>query len=73
LPAPYDKPLFPANFRRRISTTWLNLNLGNYLERLQQSDAMLADLEKFLLGGDHPAVLMHFRRFISLRSMARST
>jgi phosphoglycerol transferase MdoB-like AlkP superfamily enzyme len=60
LPAPYDEPLFPGKFPPKDLDSWLNLNLGNYLERLQQSDAMLADLEKFLLGGDHPAVLMHF-------------
>jgi phosphoglycerol transferase MdoB-like AlkP superfamily enzyme len=60
LPAPYDKPLFPGKFPPKDLDNWLNLNLGNYLERLQESDAMLADLEKFLLGGDKPAVLMHF-------------
>ncbi|MEO5559217.1 MAG: sulfatase-like hydrolase/transferase [Dokdonella sp.] len=60
LPAPYDQPLFPGKFKPKALDDWLNLNLGNYLERLQQSDAMLADLEKFLLGGEHPAVLMHF-------------
>jgi phosphoglycerol transferase MdoB-like AlkP superfamily enzyme len=60
LPPPYDQPLFTGKFKPKDLDDWLNLNLGNYLERLQQSDAMLADLEKFLLGGDHPAVLMHF-------------
>jgi len=60
LPAPYNQPLFPGTFKPQALDDWLNLNLGNYLERLQQSDAMLADLEKFLLGGEHPAVLMHF-------------
>jgi phosphoglycerol transferase MdoB-like AlkP superfamily enzyme len=60
LPAPYDNPLFPGKFPPKDLDDWLNLNLGNYLERLQQSDAMLADLEKFLLGGEHPVVLMHF-------------
>jgi len=60
LQAPYDKPLFPGAFKPKALDDWLNMNLGNYLERLQQSDAMLADLEKFLLGGDHPAVLAHF-------------
>ena len=60
LPAPYDKPLFPGKFPPKDLDDWLNLNLANYLERLQQSDAMLADLEKFLLDGDKPAVLMHF-------------
>ena len=60
LPAPYDKPLFAGQFPPKDLDEWLNLNLGNYLERLQQSDAMLTDLEKFFLGGEHPAVLMHF-------------
>ncbi len=60
LPPPYNQPLFPGAFKPKALDDWLNLNLGNYLERLQQSDAMLADLEKFLLGGEHPAVLMHF-------------
>ena len=60
LAAPYDKPLFPGAFKPKALDDWLNMNLGNYLERLQQSDAMLTDLEKFLLGGEHPAVLAHF-------------
>jgi phosphoglycerol transferase MdoB-like AlkP superfamily enzyme len=60
LPPPYDKPLFPGSFKPKALDDWLNMNLGNYLERLQQSDAMVADLEKFLLGGEHPAVLAHF-------------
>ncbi len=60
LPAPYDKPLFTGKFPPKDLDDWLNLNLGNYLERLQQSDAMMSDLEKVLLGGDHPVVLMHF-------------
>jgi phosphoglycerol transferase MdoB-like AlkP superfamily enzyme len=60
LPPPYDKPLFPGRFKPKALDDWLNMNLGNYLERLQQSDAMVADLEKFLLGGENPAVLAHF-------------
>lgn len=60
LPPPYDKPLFTGKFAPKDLDDWLNLNLGNYLERLQQSDAMMADLEKLLLGGDKPVVLMHF-------------
>ena len=60
LPPPYDKPLFPGRFKPKALDEWLNMNLGNYLERLGQSDAMLADLEKFLLDGQHPAVLAHF-------------
>lgn len=60
LPPPYDKPLFPGTFKPKALDDWLNLNLGNYLQRLAESDAMMADLQKFLLGGDHPAVLAHF-------------
>jgi len=60
LPPPYDKPLFPGKFKPKALDDWLNLNLGNYLQRLQESDAMMADLQKFLLGGEHPAVLAHF-------------
>jgi phosphoglycerol transferase MdoB-like AlkP superfamily enzyme len=60
LPSPYDKPLFTGAFPPKDLDDWLNLNLGNYLERLQQSDAMMSDLEKHLLGGEHPVVLMHF-------------
>ncbi len=60
LKPPFDQPLFPGRFKPKKLDEWLNLNLGNYLERLQESDAMLADLEKFLLGGERPAVLMHF-------------
>jgi phosphoglycerol transferase MdoB-like AlkP superfamily enzyme len=59
LPAPFNAPLFPGRFKPKALDDWLNLNLGNYLERLQQSDAMLADMEKKLFG-DHPAVLLHF-------------
>ena len=60
LPPPYDKPLFRGKFSPKDLDDWLNLNLNNYLQRLQESDAMLTDLEKFLLGGEHPALLMHF-------------
>ncbi len=60
LPPPYDKPLFTGAFKSKALDDWLNLNLGNYLERLQQSDAMLAQLETFLLGSERPAVLLHF-------------
>ena len=60
LPAPYDKPLFSGKFSPKDLDDWLNLNLSNYLERLQQSDAMMSDLEKLLLGGERPVVLMHF-------------
>jgi hypothetical protein len=60
LPAPYNQPLFTGKFKPKALDDWLNLNLGNYLERLQQSDAMISDLQKLLLGGEYPAVLMHF-------------
>jgi phosphoglycerol transferase MdoB-like AlkP superfamily enzyme len=60
LPPPYDQPLFTGKFPPKDLDDWLNLNLGNYLERLQQSDAMMSNLEKYLLGGERPAVLMHF-------------
>ena len=60
LPPPYDKPLFAGKFQPKDLDDWLNLNLGNYLERLQQSEAMMGELEKYLLGGDRPVVLMHF-------------
>lgn len=60
LPAPYNQPLFPGKFAPKALDEWMNLNLANYLQRLQESDAMISDLEKFLLGGEHPAVLMHF-------------
>jgi phosphoglycerol transferase MdoB-like AlkP superfamily enzyme len=60
LPPPYDKPLFTGKFPPKDLDDWLNLNLSNYLERLEQSDAMMSDLEKYLLGGERPAVLMHF-------------
>lgn len=60
LPPPYDKPLFPGKFRPKKLDEWLNLNLGNYLERLQQSDAMLARLEAMLLDREQPTVLAHF-------------
>lgn len=60
LPAPFDRPLFPGRFKPKALDDWLNLNLGNYLERARQSDAMIADLERVLLDADRPAVLLHF-------------
>ncbi|ANB16939.1 LTA synthase family protein [Dokdonella koreensis] len=60
LPAPFDTPLFEGRFAPRKLDEWLNLNLGNYLERLRQSDAMLAELERYLLGRKQPTVLLHF-------------
>ena len=60
LPPPFDKPLFPDRFKPAKLDAWLNLNLGNYLERLQQSDAMLAALDRLLFDGGSPTVLLHF-------------
>lgn len=60
LAPPFDRPLFPGRFKPRKLDDWLNLNLGNYLERARESDAMMSDLESFLLGGERPMVLMHF-------------
>lgn len=54
LKPPYNVPLFPTLGQ------WLNLNLGNYLSRLENSDSALTQQEKFLLNGDRPAVLLHF-------------
>ncbi|MEO8459480.1 MAG: LTA synthase family protein [Dokdonella sp.] len=60
LPAPYDKPLFPGSFKPQKLDDWLNLNLSNYLQRLQESDEMLTALEGQLWSADRPAVLLHF-------------
>ena len=60
LPRPYDKPLFPGAFKPKALDEWLNTNLGNYLQRLQESDAMMSDLEAFLLDRERPTVLAHF-------------
>jgi len=54
LPAPYNQPLFPQ------LSDWLNLNLSNYLYRLEQSDIAMAALEKKLLQRDQSTVLLHF-------------
>jgi phosphoglycerol transferase MdoB-like AlkP superfamily enzyme len=59
-PQPYDKPLFPGRFKPKDFDDWLNLNLGNYLYRLDGSDAAITHLEKTLLDGDRPTVLFHF-------------
>ncbi|HEX7129404.1 MAG TPA: sulfatase-like hydrolase/transferase [Rhodanobacteraceae bacterium] len=61
LPAPYDKPLFAGRTAPdKALDDWLNLNLGNYLQRLAMSDAAEADLEKQLRADDRPALLLHF-------------
>ncbi len=54
LKPPYNAPLFP------MLDKWLNLNLGNYLSRLESSDSALAQQEKFLLDSDRQTVLLHF-------------
>jgi phosphoglycerol transferase MdoB-like AlkP superfamily enzyme len=59
-PPPYDKPLFPGKFMPKDLDRWINLNLGNYLYRLDGSDAAIAHLEKTLLDSDRPTVLFHF-------------
>jgi hypothetical protein len=38
----------------------MSLNLGNYLYRLDGSDAAITHLEKSLLDSDRPTVLFHF-------------
>lgn len=60
LPPPFDQPLFTGAFTPPDLDAWLNLNLGNYLERLHESDAMLAQLAHLLFGGGGPAVLVQF-------------
>jgi phosphoglycerol transferase MdoB-like AlkP superfamily enzyme len=60
LPAPFNKPLFAGKFIPKALDEWLNLNLGNYLNRLNGSDIAMASLEKKLLDGDRPMLLFHF-------------
>ena len=60
LPAPYNRPLFPGKFAPKSLDEWMNLNLGNYLHRLADSDIAMASLEKKLLDGDRPVLLFHF-------------
>jgi phosphoglycerol transferase MdoB-like AlkP superfamily enzyme len=60
LPPPYDKPLFPGKFSPKALDEWLNLNFGNYLQRLAGSDIAMAALEKKLLDADRPVLLFHF-------------
>jgi len=60
LPAPYDKPLFPGKFTPKSLDEWMNLNFGNYLQRLEGSDIAMAELEKKLLDADRPVLLFHF-------------
>jgi phosphoglycerol transferase MdoB-like AlkP superfamily enzyme len=58
--APYDKPLFPGKWQPKDLDEWMNLNLANYLYRLDGSDAAMTHLEKTLLDGDRPTLLFHF-------------
>ncbi|HEX6833841.1 MAG TPA: sulfatase-like hydrolase/transferase [Rudaea sp.] len=60
LPPPYNAALFAGKFPPKDRDEWLNLNLGNYLQRLVGSDAAITHLEKKLLDGDRPALLFHF-------------
>lgn len=60
LPPPFNRPLFAGSFKPKALDEWLNLNLGNYLQRLHESDAMLTRLQKLLLDAKRPAVLAHF-------------
>lgn len=60
LPAPYNKPLFAGKFAPKGLDEWMNLNLANYLNRLNGSDIAMANLEKKLLDGDRPVALFHF-------------
>ncbi|MEO8011871.1 MAG: sulfatase-like hydrolase/transferase [Dokdonella sp.] len=60
LPAPFNRPLFGGKFAPTALDDWLNLNLGNYLERLSRSDAMLRDLRAMLWSSGRDTVLMHF-------------
>jgi phosphoglycerol transferase MdoB-like AlkP superfamily enzyme len=59
-PAPYDRPLFPNRWKPKDLDEWMNLNLANYLYRVEGSDAAMTHLEKTLLDGDRPVVLFHF-------------
>jgi phosphoglycerol transferase MdoB-like AlkP superfamily enzyme len=60
LPAPFDKPLFAGKFKPAALDAWLNLNLGNYLQRAALSSQMLDGMQKLLWGSGRPTVLMHF-------------
>lgn len=60
LPAPFNKPLFPGKFKPAALDDWLNLNLGNYLQRAALSSAMIDSMRDLLWGSGRPTVLMHF-------------
>lgn len=61
LPRAYDKPLFAGRIAQdKALDDWLNLNLGNYLQRLDESDRAEAMLEDMLRADERPALLVHF-------------
>lgn len=60
LPPPYDKPLLPGKFKPAALDKWLNLNLGNYLQRAALSSQMIESLRTLLWTNGRPTVLMHF-------------
>jgi phosphoglycerol transferase MdoB-like AlkP superfamily enzyme len=60
LPEPFNKPLFAGKFKPAALDAWLNLNLGNYLQRAALSSKMLDGMQKLLWDSGRPTVLMHF-------------
>ncbi|MEP6881574.1 MAG: sulfatase-like hydrolase/transferase [Dokdonella sp.] len=60
LPPPFNKPLFSGKFKPAALDDWLNLNLGNYLQRAALSSDMVESMRKMLWGSGRPTVLMHF-------------
>lgn len=61
LPPPYNQPLFKHQLaKKKALDEWLNLNLGNYLQRNAESDVALRSLESRLLDRPEPTVLLHF-------------
>ncbi|MBL0164778.1 MAG: sulfatase-like hydrolase/transferase [Xanthomonadales bacterium] len=60
LPAPFDKPLFHGKFKPPALDDWLNLNLGNYLQRAALSSQMIESMRELLWSSGRPTVLMHF-------------
>jgi phosphoglycerol transferase MdoB-like AlkP superfamily enzyme len=60
LPEPFNKPLFAGKFKPAALDAWLNLNLGNYLQRAELSSRMLDGMQRLLWDSGRPTVLMHF-------------
>jgi len=54
LPAPYNKGLFPD------LSPEAQLNLSNYLARMDASDKAMEGLEKYFLGRNRPTIVMSF-------------